>query len=456
MSRVAAKPAFTRMLKQTGTDGQYAREGTMETAKEPVSLPRICYIYTTFPIVSETFLQREMRVIREQSAELRLYTIWGGKSSFEGQPVHRFRMWELILLIFWLPYWILKKPDAIGWFWKGLLIHPPRYLKNWLENLLGFAFAVIRAREIQDWKPEWVHAVWATMPSTAAILLQKLIGIRFSMGAHAYDIFQKGGDCFLTEKIEAAEFIHTSTKFAKTHLHDLGAKASKVHLIRRGLSSFPPLNELREDIDVIRFLSIGRLVEKKGYIEQFRIYRDLRKRSIPFVAEIIGEGPQKAELEKLIEDYGLHENVNLVGKVPHENIQTYYHRADLFMFTGKVAKNGDRNGLANVIPEAMARGIPVLTTPDSGIVENFKSGYEVIILPIRPVDEWVATIKNLMSDFEMRKTIGTNARYWVERNFSARRNSGRLFRLMEKHIREAQGNDTMSMADQEASSDDGS
>ena len=410
----------------------------MEADNRTHSQPRICYLYTTFPIVSETFLQREMRVMREQNAELRLHTIWGGKSAFEGQKVNRFRLIELVTLLYWWPYWAIKKPNAVWWFWKGLFSHPPRYIKNWLENLLGFAFAIIRAREIEKWNPDWVHGVWATMPATAALMLQKLIGIRFSMGAHAYDIFQKGGDCFLNDKIEAAEFIHTSTRFAKTYLHERGATPTKVHLIRRGLSNFPPLNELREEIDVIRFLTIGRLVEKKGYVEQFRIYRDLRKRSIPFVAEIIGEGPQKAELEKLIEDYGLQEQVNLIGKVPHENIQTYYHRADMFIFTGKVAANGDRNGLANVIPEAMARGIPVLTTPDSGIVENFKSGYEAIILPIRPVDDWVATIKNLMSNFDMRLSLATNARFWVERNFNAKRNSGRLFRLMEKHIRESQ------------------
>lgn len=389
--------------------------------------------------------------MRDQAIQLRLYTLWGGKSTFEGQSVNRFRLWELITLLYWIPYWLIKKPDAFSWFFGGLFSHPPKYTKNWLENLLGFAFALIRAREIKLWKPDWTHAVWATMPATAALTLQKLIGIRYSMGAHAYDIFQKEGDCFLSDKIATAEFIHTSTKFAKTYLHDKGAIPTRVHLIRRGLSAFPPLNELREQIDTIRFLTIGRLVEKKGYIEQFRIYRDLRKRSIPFVAEIIGDGPQKTELEKLILDYGLEGNVNLVGKVAHENIQTYYSRADLFIFTGKVAKNGDRNGLANVIPEAMARGIPVLTTPDSGIVENFKSGCEAVILPIRPIDDWVTTIKELVGNYPLRKSIGSNARYWVERNFNAKRNSKRLYRLMEKHIKEESTESSPNAADEDDS-----
>lgn len=368
--------------------------------------------------------------MQTKTSNLSLHTIWGGKSSFEGMDVRQFHLWELIKLFYWLPYWSFKKTKVTLWFFGGLIKHPPTYAKNWGENLLGFAFAIIRAKEIKASNPDLIHAVWATMPATAAIVLKKLIGIPFSMGSHAYDIFQKGGDCFLSDKITETQFIHTSTKFAKNHLIKKGADRRKVHLIRRGLYSFPPLNELRKSIDEIRFLSIGRLVEKKGYIEQFRIYRDLRKRGIAFKVEIIGDGPLQHSLLKLIDDYGLQKNVHLIGKIPHEQVHSYYQRADFFIFTGMIAKNGDRNGLANVIPEAMARGIPVLTTPDSGIVENFKSDYEAVILPIRPVENWVMAIKNLTSDYNQRKQIGIAARNWVERNFNAKKNSSRLFKLM--------------------------
>ena len=395
------------------------------------SSTRICYLYTTFPLVSETFLQREMRVIRTKTSALELHSIWGGKTSFEGLKVQRFYLWELIKLFYWLPYWIVKKPAVIGWFFSGLIVHPPRYGKNWAENLLGFAFALIRVRAIEAWNPQLIHAVWATMPATAALTINKLTGIPFSMGAHAYDIFQKGGDCFLKNKIAEARFIHTSTKFAKSYLLSLGANSQKVHLIRRGLSVSPPANQMREQIDVIHFLTIGRLVEKKGYMEQLRIYRDLRKRSIPFTVEIVGDGPLLKQLSRLIRDYQLESQVKLIGKVPHEEIQAYYERADFFIFTGIVAKNGDRNGLANVIPEAMARGIPVITTPDSGIVENFKPDCEAAILPIRPIEAWVVKIKELAADYEQRKALVDNARAWVDKRFSAQKNSARLFKLIE-------------------------
>lgn len=379
-----------------------------------------------------------MRVIRAKTPHLSLHSIWGGKSAFEGQNIQLFRIRELVKLIYWLPYWSIKKPAVMFWFFGGLIIHPPRYGKNWLETLLGFAFALVRARSIEAWNPGLIHAVWATMPTTAAIVLKKLIGTPFSMGGHAYDIFQKGGDCFLRDKISESRFIHASTKFAKTHLITLGAASEKVHFIRRGLSAFPPLNELRKQIDEIHFLTIGRLVEKKGYVEQFRIYRDLRKRGIPFTAEIIGDGPLMKPLLRLVKDYNLENHVKLLGKVAHEDIQTHYQNADLFIFTGIVAKNGDRNGLANVIPEAMARGIPVITTPDSGIVENFTSLSETIILPIRPIDDWVIRIKDLVADYEMREYLGANARKWVEKHFSAQKNSTRLFKFMREECEATQ------------------
>jgi len=392
--------------------------------------PRVLYLFTTFPLVSETFLQREIRVMWDKVADLSLHTIWGGEKEFEGLPVHRFRMVELILVLYWLPYWSIRRPSTVLRFWTGLFKHPPGSFKNLGETLLGFAFALIHANRLAHWEPDLAHAVWATMPATAAMMLKGLVGIPYSIGAHAYDIFQKGGDCFLARKLEEAEFIHTSTRFARQHLVSLGVDSKKVYLIRRGLSTFPPTKSHRAVIDRLRLLSIGRLVEKKGYEDQFRIYRDLRKRGIPFEVQIVGDGPLRRRLEQLISIYQLERQVELVGKVPHESIHEYYEWCDLFVFTGVVARDGDRNGLANVIPEAMARGIPVVTTPDSGILENFKNDYEMVILPAKPIEDWVVTLKALTADSARRRMLGTTARHWVERQFDANKNSDKLFKLM--------------------------
>ncbi len=391
---------------------------------------RLCYIYTTFPLVSETFLQREMQIMKGKVQHLRLYTIWGGKRKFEDLRVHKFELIELLTLFYWLPYWYVKRKEATLAIFRKISKSRPQYFKNWLETLLGIAFAFIRAKQIQKWQPDLIHAVWATMPSTAALLLKGLIDTPFSMGAHAYDIFQKGGDCLLKPKAENSNFIHSSTQFAKDYLVELGADAGHVHMIRRGLSSLPPINQLRKSIHELRILTIGRLVEKKGYEEQLKIYNDLRRRAIPFKVDIVGEGPLRKTLEHEIEAYGLSDHINLVGAIPHAETQFYYSQADLFVFTGVIAKDGDRNGLANVIPEAMARGLPVLSTPDTGVMEAFKADYELAILPLRPTEDWVLTIKDLIGDYPRRKALGAAARLWTETNFNARKNTQKLYNIM--------------------------
>lgn len=392
---------------------------------------KLCYLFTTFPLVSETFLQREIRVMKEQHVDLTIYSLYGGSDSFEGIPVHRFRLIELLFLIYWLPYWIIRKPGAIGTMLRRWFTHPPRYFTNVEETFLGESFALIRANQIRKLNPALIHGVWATMPATAALTLEDLLGIPFSMGAHAYDVFKKGGDCLLKEKATRAKVIHTSTRFARKQMIRVGAPASRVHWIRRGLSSFPPVNTLRDEIDTIRILTVGRLVPKKGYLDQIRIYSALRKRGIPFEARIIGSGPMKDELEESILQADLSCCVALYGGIPHDQVQGHYAWCDLFIFTGVVDESGDRNGLANVIPEALSRGIPVIATPDSGILENFKNDIELVIQNASPADQWVKLLMDLASDAPRRIRLGKAGREWTEKHFDAHKNSARLFKLMQ-------------------------
>lgn len=398
-----------------------------------LDLPRmkLCYIFTTFPSVSETFLQREIRVMREQPVDLTIYSLYGGGGSFEGIPVHRFRLIELIQLIYWIPYWLICKPGAVASIMRRWFKLPPRYFTNLEETFLGEAFALIRAREIEKLDPDLIHGVWATMPATAALTLENLISTPFSMGAHAYDVFKRGGDCLLPEKALRAKVIHTSTRFARKQMIRIGAPPNRVHWIRRGLSSFPPVNTLRTEIETVRLLTVGRLVAKKGYLDQIRIYSALRKRGIPFEARIIGAGPMKVELEESIRQADLSCCVALHGGIPHDQVQDHYAWCDAFIFTGVVDESGDRNGLANVIPEALARGIPVITTPDSGILENFKNDVELLIQNASPADQWVKLLMDLASDYPRRRRLGKAGREWTEKHFDAHKNSSRLFKLMQ-------------------------
>ena len=139
----------------------------------------------------------------------------------------------------------------------------PSFL-NAAENMLGICFAIIYRSHFQRDRPNILHAVWATAPATAGMLLSKLTGIPFSLEAHAYDVYENDGDWLLRSKIEQAKFIRTSTQMVQDYLERLGVSPNKIVLARRGFDSLPKKGKIREQRTPIRILSIGRLIEKKG------------------------------------------------------------------------------------------------------------------------------------------------------------------------------------------------
>ena len=110
---------------------------------------KVDYLFTTFPELSETFYQREIRALVRLGVEVRIFSLWGGDAQFEDIPVRRFPKWRLCTLPWWIPYWVCRRPSAavalLGRLFGSL---PPTPL-NLLENLLGLGFAVIHAREFE-------------------------------------------------------------------------------------------------------------------------------------------------------------------------------------------------------------------------------------------------------------------------------------------------------------------
>ena len=108
-------------------------------------------------------------------------------------------------------------------------------LQNFNETFLGLGFALTEARRFQREGYRGIHGIWATMPATAAYALSKLTGIPYSMGAHAYDLFRKGGDWMLPLKLREASMVRTSSQSSAKRLEALGVGKNGIKLIRRGL-----------------------------------------------------------------------------------------------------------------------------------------------------------------------------------------------------------------------------
>ncbi len=396
--------------------------------------PVIAYLFNTFPNPTETFLQREIVAMRGHGLQMRLYSLWGGGTTFRGLPVTRFNKWRLLTLFWLIPYEAWRRPEVLRQLLRGLVTRrPPSFLNFW-ENMLGAGFSCVVAREFRRNPPALIHATWAGAPATAAWLLWRIDGHRFSAAAHAYDLYRHGGDWWLREKLECAAFVHTSTEMGRAELEERGLAPDKIACIRRGLERLPALKPLRAVRTPLHLVCVARLVEKKGLDHQLRVYAALRAAGVAFEARIIGEGPLRAELERLAARLGVAGSVTFCGHLPHHEVLGQLAWADVLLHTGVIAPSGDRDGLPNVIPEAMSAGVLVVTSPEAATTEAVTDGVTGLVAPAMAPEAWVAALRRLAAEDALAEALRTAAHRWVEENFDARKNAGRLLARFEAAI----------------------
>jgi glycosyltransferase involved in cell wall biosynthesis len=395
--------------------------------------PHIALLFTTFPKTSETFLQRDVAALQAKGLNLKLYSLWGGGGDFNGLPVRSFPKWRLLGVFLWIIPWnCVRRPRLIRDLFEGVVTRAaPSWLNFW-ENMLGAGFAGSYARELAKDPPALVHGAWAGAPATAGWVLWRMFGWRYSTGAHAYDIYEHGGDWWLREKLQHARFVHTSTDMGRRELIDRGVPPEQIVCIRRGLETFPAFKPLRTGRRPLRLLCIARLVEKKGLDHQLRIYAALKAAGLPFEARIVGGGPLHGALVAAAEKLGVAGDVKFLGQQPQPEVWAQLAWADVLLHTGVVAASGDRDGLPNVIPEAMAAGVLVVTSPVSATTEAISQERTGLVADVDLPLAWVVALRRLGEDDRLAETLRTGARRWVEENYDAHKNTARLVECFER------------------------
>lgn len=397
--------------------------------------PQVTYFFTTFPKESERFLQREVRFLGSTLPRLRLVSIHQGGPQFEGRAVLCFSKWKLLHLLWRIPYWLARKPSAILSLLGDLFRYPCPSFLNFQETLLGLAYALVEGPSLLFNAPRsWHHATWATTPASAALALYRLYDKPFSMEAHAYDIFVGEGDWLIRTKISEAAFIRTSTEAGRQRLLQLGADPQKLHLIRRGMENpptgLPPLSgENMPDLP-LHLLSVGRFVPKKGLPFLLQILEALDRRGLSFEASIVGDGPLRSQLEQSLQVSGLTGRVHLPGFLSPDDLEARFSRATFLLFTGEVGPDGNRDGLPNVIPEAMASGTVVLTTDVGATTEAITDRKTGRVLPSGNPEAWVEALLDLQAQPESYRALREEAHGWVHRHYRLDQNLPPLFKLL--------------------------
>ena len=396
---------------------------------------KIAYVLMKYPTVSQVFIEREMRVLAAQGLEIEVHpcldfrpagsirepvppelavvrpgsaaaTVWTGLAGAARE------LW--------------KRPGLLRLGLRLLIRNRPRHAEGWFHTLWGTLFALARADEFRRRKPAVIHGAWATAPATVAAVLSELTGVPFSFGAHAYDLHRHGGDPLLPAKMRGGRFVHTTTQTNVEHLQArFPARRADIVLARRGLPGLPEMRE-RPERGELRLLSVGRLVEKKGQAYQVAACRELARRGVAFRLRIIGEGPLRPALEAAIAEAALSEQIELLGEQSPAQVQAAYGWADAFWHTGIVDAQGDRDGLPNVVPEAFAHGLPVISSLAGGAGEAVCDDRTGLIVDPADTSALADAAERLAGDAGLRHRLGQAGRIWVEENFLSEINTRHL------------------------------
>jgi glycosyltransferase involved in cell wall biosynthesis len=262
------------------------------------------------------------------------------------------------------------------------------------------------------------------------MVIGRLLSIPFSFTAHAWDIFKE--QAMLPAKLRAADFVATISEYNRHYLNRLcPAAADRIHVVRCGvnLARFSHQHECRR-VDPPLILSVGRLVEKKGLACLVEACARLHDRGIDFTCTIVGDGPQRNALARSIAARDLQEIVKLVGELPQEELCDLWQMACVFALPCTIARNGNRDGIPVALMEAMASGVPVVSTTISGIPELVEDGVTGLLVSSDDAEALSQAISRLLADPGLATRLARAGRQRVEREYDVVRNTRNKARLL--------------------------
>jgi glycosyltransferase involved in cell wall biosynthesis len=210
----------------------------------------------------------------------------------------------------------------------------------------------------------------------------------------------------------------------------------KVCLVHHGadLDVFRPASGQDKLSDPPLFLSVGRLVEKKGFTDLLCAYNQLKQLGYRFRGIISGDGPLRDELTALIQRLGLESEVTLAGACTQQELLPVLQQADIFALTPFVTGDGDRDGIPAVLVEAMACELPVVSTSVAGIPELVTHGYDGLLARPRDVMAITTALAALLDDPVKRQRLGLAARQTVVKRFDMRVGAQEMAALFNRAI----------------------
>ncbi|MFT5051009.1 MAG: colanic acid/amylovoran biosynthesis glycosyltransferase [Chlamydiales bacterium] len=386
---------------------------------------RIAYLLKKFPRLSETFVLNEILHQEALGQDIHIFS----RRSVDDEPTHE-QLASLRATIETLPGTHTLNPWGELFVESGAAV-PMENLAALVRSMKSFqgvrmgrlvAEAIYLHRRVRELGIGHVHVHFATDSAIVAMMLRALGGPPYSITAHAKDIYRTTINPLLLGRIIAdSEFTVTVCDANVQHLNSILAPdaSAKLRRLYNGidLESFRPSGVTRDENHI---LAVGRLVPKKGFPVLLQALAQLRAKGSDCRATIVGDGTDREALEQLTGELGLTEHVTFTGPQTQARVREHLERATVFCLPCVIDSDGNRDALPTVLLEALAVGIPVVSTPVTGIPEILDDGKAGLIVTAGDARATASALERLLASAEERSALVTAGRQHVQERFDAR------------------------------------
>lgn len=391
----------------------------------------LAMLVKTWPKLSETFILEEVLGLERAGVALRLYALAPPSDEIRHPVVATVRA----------PLVTVPPPaarHALGYLARHLAMaaaSPLRYARAfgtaWRQRTLPeFLRGGWLAAQLARDGVAHLHAHFISTPAEVAAAVSAISGLPFSISAHAKDIYTSR-EADLQRRMSAARFTVTCTEANRRALTALAPEA-QVQRMYHGIdhSLFHPTHR-RATSGVPLVLAVGRLRAKKGLDTLIDACQLLRSRGLAFCCQIVGYGEEQGRLQAQIDERSLTDTVQLLGKLAREQVIDCYAQTQVFVQPSRITADGDRDGIPNVLLEAMAMGLPVVATRVSGIPEVVRHHESGLLVEPDDAAALADAIGWVIEHPVPAASLGRSARAVVTRSFDNDLNLQLLTRLLE-------------------------
>jgi glycosyltransferase involved in cell wall biosynthesis len=395
---------------------------------------RLGYLYSRYPVISQTFCDAEMRALERRGMDLEIGSINPPFTSLRHGDGSNLRA----EVCYAPPPKIVRTMSQLArrdGIWPAVLVaeHEARYgsafkAERRARNALFFAEQFGRSGVAH------FHVHFARNATHTALFIKQISKIGFSFTAHAQDfMLDVGSDELLREMCREAAFVVAVSDYSRELLvQKCPGAAKKIHRIYNGIDlrtfqASPPRSPALRP----RIVSIGRLVEFKGFRDLIAACAELKKRGIQFECEIIGDGPLRNTLQNAIAAAGLDGVVRLPGALPQEEVVRRLAGCDVFALACIVDREGASDILPTVILEAMATARPIVSTRLAAVPEIVRDGDSGLLVAPGCVEELANGLESLLRDPQLRAQLAAGGRRNVEEKFDVDKTAVQLLELVE-------------------------